>query len=145
MKKNKVVSLFSGGGGLDLGFIEEGYNIIFICTKKEGKIKFLDYLANYIYMEFGYPVYEYKKYASGALPLRKYDKEKVIKKCNKLLKRAKEENYKKQLQTVNGRKQISKSIKKMKKKELIKELDKKGLYVEGMDKTEMIEMLRTFL
>ena len=33
----------------------------------------------------------------------------------------------------------------MKKKELIKELDKKGLYVEGMDKTEMIEMLRTFL
>ena len=127
------------------GSIEEGYNIIFICTKKEGKIKFLDYLANYIYMEFGYPVYEYKKYASGALPLRKYDKEKVIKKCNKLLKRAKEENYKNQLQTVNGRKQISKSIKKMKKKELIKELDKKGLYVEGMDKTEMIEMLRTFL
>lgn len=28
MKKNKVVSLFSGGGGLDLGFIEEGYDII---------------------------------------------------------------------------------------------------------------------
>ena len=24
-----VVSLFSGGGGLDLGFIAEGYNIIF--------------------------------------------------------------------------------------------------------------------
>lgn len=28
MKNIKVVSLFSGGGGLDLGFVEEGYNII---------------------------------------------------------------------------------------------------------------------
>lgn len=28
MKKNKVVSLFSGGGGLDLGFIEAGYDIV---------------------------------------------------------------------------------------------------------------------
>ncbi len=28
MKDIKVVSLFSGGGGLDLGFVEEGYNII---------------------------------------------------------------------------------------------------------------------
>ncbi len=27
MKDIKVVSLFSGGGGLDLGFVEEGYNI----------------------------------------------------------------------------------------------------------------------
>lgn len=28
MKRNKVISLFSGGGGLDLGFLEEGYDIV---------------------------------------------------------------------------------------------------------------------
>ena len=26
--KTKVVSLFSGGGGLDLGFVAEGYDVI---------------------------------------------------------------------------------------------------------------------
>lgn len=127
------------------GSIDENYNIIFLCTKKEGKIKFLEYLSNFIYIEFGYPVYEYKKYATGALPLRKYSKKDVMKKCDKILDEAKKENYKKQVQTSNGRKQIMKKYKKMSKDDLIKELKKRDLYLEGMDKSEMLDMLETFL
>lgn len=127
------------------GSIEEGYNIIFICTKKEGKIKFLDYLSDFVYIEFEYPIYEYKKYASGALPLRKYNKKDVLKKCNKILNNAKKENYKKELTTEKGRERIMKQYKKMSKKELKEELEKRDLYMEGMDKSDMLDMLETFL
>ena len=48
------------------GSIEEGYNIIFICSKNEGKMKFLKYLSQFIYCEFDYPVYDYSTYANGS-------------------------------------------------------------------------------
>ena len=40
----KVVSLFSGGGGLDLGFKEEGYNIIWAIDNNKNAVQ--TYKAN---------------------------------------------------------------------------------------------------
>lgn len=127
------------------GSIEEKYNIIFLCTKKENKMKYLQYFSDYVFLEFGYPVYEYKLYANGALPLRSYNKEKVIKKCNKILKEAKDINYQKEILTDDGRKRIIKDFKNMKKSDLRKNLEKRNLYQEGMSKKDMIDMIETFL
>lgn len=127
------------------GSIEEGYNIIFICTKKENKMKYLQYLSEFIYLEFGYTVYEYKLYANGALPLRSYKKDKIIKKCNKILNEAKDKNYEKEILTEDGRKRIIKDFKKMKKSDLRENLEKRNLYQKGMSKKDMIDMIETFM
>lgn len=127
------------------GSIEEKYNIIFLCTKKESKLKYLDLFSDFVYLEFGYPVYEYKKYASGASPLRKYDKDKVIKKCNKILNEVKKNSYNNDVKTEKGRERIMKNYKSMKKKDLMKELKKRDLYIEDMSKSEMLDMLEVFL
>lgn len=127
------------------GSIEEGYNIIFLCTKKENKMKYLQYLSDFIFLEFGYPVYEYKLYSSGASQLRSYKKDKILKKCNKILKEAKDTNYQKEILTEDGRKRIIKDFKSMKKSELRKNLEKRNLYQEGMSKKDMIEMMETFM
>lgn len=128
------------------GSIKDGYNIIFICTPNEAKsLKFLRYLSEYVYMEFGYPVYEYKDYASGAIALIKYNKEKVLKKCEALLDDAKRRDYLFKVNSPQGREMIIKDYKKMKKKELKKILKSKNLYQPGMDKEDMIDTLEAFL
>jgi DNA (cytosine-5)-methyltransferase 1 len=43
MRKNKVVSLFSGGGGLDLGFIESGYDIIWAIDNEKNAVETYKY------------------------------------------------------------------------------------------------------
>ena len=125
--------------------IEEKYNIVFLCTKNEGKMKFLRYLSEFVYLEFGYPIYEYKRYAEGSIALIKYKKDKVLKKCNKILDETKKKQYINDLQTESGRKRIMKNYKKMKKSELKKNLKKRNLYAKGMSKEEMLDMLEAFL
>lgn len=127
------------------GSIEEKYNIIFLCTKKENKLKFLRYLSEFVYLEFDYPIYEYKNYANGALKLVKYNKKKVIKKCDKILKKAKQDYYKREIKTKDGRKRVVQDFKKMDKSELKKILKKRNLYSKGMSKGEMVEMMELFM
>ena len=127
------------------GSIEEGYNIILLCTHKERKLKYLKYLSEYIYMEFGYPVYEYKEYSSGKYELIPYEKEKILKKCNKILEKSKREQKERLLQSENGRKALMKDYKKMSKKELKKILKKRGLYTDEMSKSDMVETLSLFM
>lgn len=127
------------------GSIDEGYNIIFICTPKENKMKYLRYLSDYVYLEFGYPIYEYKLYSSGALPLRSYKKDKILKKCDKILNKAKSDNYQREILTEDGRKRIVKDFKTMKKSDLKKNLKKRNLYQDGMSKKDMIEMMEVFM
>ena len=127
------------------GSIEEKYNIVFICTHKERKLKYLQYLSEFIYIEFGFPLYEYKSYADGSIRLIKYNKDKVLKKCNKILEKAKNDHYMKEIKTKEGRKRVVKDFKKMKKSELIDILEKKNLYIDGMSKSEMVEMIELFL
>ena len=127
------------------GSIEEKYNIIFICTKSENKLHYLQYLSEFIYMDFGYPCYEYSKYASGASQLIKYKKDKVLKICNENLEKAKKKHQESQMTTDEGRKEIMKDYKKMKKKELRKILEARNLYSENMDKKDMLEMIELFM
>jgi hypothetical protein len=130
---------------LILGSIDEKFNIIFICTKCEDKLHYLQYLSEYIYMEFGYPVYEYKSYASGRSALREYDIKKVKKKCNKILAKAKKRQYQKDLKTDAGRSRIKSEFKSRTKKEMQKELEARNLYIDGMSKKEMLEMFELFV
>jgi hypothetical protein len=96
-------------------------------------------------MEFGYPVYNYDKYRTGKCGLIKYDKKKVLKKVNKVLKNAKKKSEFNMKQSAQGRQELVRGYKNMSKKELKKILKKKDLYEPGMDKTEMIDTLELFM
>lgn len=121
------------------GSIEEKYNIIFMNTYKEEKnMKFLEYLSEFIFIHFGYPCYNYKYYSLGMISLIKYNKKDVLKICNEYLKEAKD-NYN------NDKNNKLKNFKKMSKKKLRKILQKEGLYMDGMDKEEMLESIKLFL
>lgn len=126
------------------GAIKEGYNIIFMCTHNERKLHYLECLANFIYIKFGYPVYEYHKLENSTII--QYNKKQVLKKCNKYIKRSK----KKQTESLlaageKGIKKVMEDYKKMSKKKLKKILEKQSLYSEGMDKEEMLDTIEVFL
>lgn len=126
------------------GSIEDNLNIIFLCTKKEWKLKYLKWLAEFIIMEFEYPVYNYRKYIQGC-PLFKYDKDKVLKKAKSISEEAKEKLFNKQRKNKKGRKMILQEYKSMSKKELKKICIKEELYYDGMSKQEMFDILEAFL
>ena len=127
------------------GSIDEKYNIVFICTKSENKMKYLKYLSEYIYMTFGYPCYEYKNYANGATPLIKYNKDKVLNICDKSLVKAQENDRKNKLKTKAGRKEIMKDYKHLNKKYLKEILVERNLYSPNMSKKDMLEMIEVFM
>ena len=126
------------------GSIEENHNIIFLCTKKEWKLKYLKWLAEYIMMEFEYPVYNYHKYIQGC-PLLEYNKSKVLKKVKSISEDAKKKLYDVQRTSKKGRKIILEEYKSMSKKELKKICIKEEIYYDGMSKQEMLDMLEAFL
>lgn len=131
------------------GSIDKKYNIIFMCSYQERKLKHLKYLSEYIWMEFEYPVYDYKVYQSGMYELIKYDKEKVLKTCSKILKKTKNIGINRILdKTINSEfdeKKIKMSLKQYKKEDLIKIAKKGGYYYDGMTKKEIIESIIDFM
>ena len=98
--------------------------------------------TEFIEDEFDYPVYNYKKYKKGKEKYRDIDYDDVIKKCNKVLKKAKKDEIDKKLSTERGREEYFNSLSKS---ELKKELKKMDLYQKGMSKSEMIDMLDVFM
>lgn len=126
------------------GSIEEGSNVIFLCTKKEWKLKYLKWLAEFIMLEFEYPVYNYKKYIKGC-PLLEYDKDKVLKRVKKISEEAQYKLHNEQRKSKNGRKKILADYKSMSKKELKKICIREELYYDGMSKQEMLDILEAFL
>lgn len=127
------------------GSIEEGYDIIFLCTKKEDKMHYLRYLSLFIaYSFYGYPVYNYTAFVAGC-KLSKYNEQKILKKCNKILNEAKENEFSSKLKSERGRAELLKRFKNMDKKELKEMCKKEDLYRKGMSKSEMIDVLEEFL
>lgn len=122
--------------------IEEDGIVILLCSKREKKYLYLDILKEFIEDEFDYPVYNYKKYKKGKEKYRDIDYDDVIKKCNKVLKKAKKDEIDKKLSTERGREEYFNSLSKS---ELKKELKKMDLYQKGMSKSEMIDMLDAFV
>lgn len=130
---------------LVIGSIKEGFNIILLCSKKESKIKYLKYLSEYVYERLGYPIYDYSKLMNGKVKQIKYDKDKVLKRCHKIIKQVNDEKYKNDMMTKKGRENIKKSFRKMSKKELKAELKKRDLYRDGLNRDEMLDILDVFL
>ena len=122
--------------------IEEDGIVVFLCSKREKKYLYLDMIKEYIEDAFDYPVYDYKKYKKGKESYRDVDYDGVIKKCDKVLKKAKKDEIDKLLSTERGREKYFKSLSKP---ELKKELKKRDLYQKGMSKSEMIDMLDAFM
>ena len=126
------------------GSIEEDLNIIFLCTKKEWKLKYLKWLAEFIIMEFDYPIYSYSKYIKGC-PLLKYDKDDILKRVKRISEKAHKKLFEQQRKTKQGRKRIIHEYKSMDKSELKKICKEQDVYYKGMSKQEMLDMLEAFL
>ena len=126
---------------LVLGSIDENYNIIFLCSKIEDKLKYLKLLSEYIYLNFNYPVYEYGLYWSGASRLIKYNKKKIIKHCKSILKEVKK-NKEEEIKGYSDR--YRQTLQNMSKKELKKKCIKMDVYEDDMTKKEMIETIIDF-
>ena len=126
------------------GSIEDNLNIIFICTKKEWKLKYLKWLAEFIILEFDYPIYNYRKYIQGC-PLIEYDKTEVLKNVKSITNKAKKKLFENERKSKAGRKRILHEYKSMSKKELKKLCIEEELYYEGMSKQEMLDILEAFL
>ena len=122
---------------------------MFICTKKESKLKYLKWLSQYIFREFGYVVYKYQanvyKVIDEMVDEYKDEDKKVAKRCRKILKEKEKEEYNRNLMSDQGRERIMNEYKKKKKKELIKIAKKKGFYSKGMDKDDILSFLRLCL
>ena len=126
------------------GSIEDKMNIIFLCTKKEWKLKYLKWLAEFIIIEFDYPIYNYRKYIAGC-PLLDYDKDKVLKQVKTITENARKKLFEQQRKSKRGQKQILHEYKSMSKKELKKICIEEELYYDGMSKQEMLDILEAFL
>lgn len=124
--------------------IEKNINFIFICSKKEDKnLHYLDWLSDYVYDVFGYPVYEYLYFASADEDkLIKYNTKKVLKQCKEIIDEQQEKNFDKQRKTERGREYIRNRFESMSKKELKKQLKEYNLYSGlEMTKEEMVDLL----
>lgn len=122
--------------------IEEGYTIVFLCGKREKKYNYLKMIQEFIKEEFHFHIYDYKKYKEGKEKIIKYEPSEVLHICDKILKKAEKAKKKKMMSTEKGRKEI---ISSMTKKELKKELKSRDLYIDGMSRYEMEDMLNTFM
>ena len=90
-------------------------------------------------------LYNYKIYQSGKYELIKYNKEKVLKKCNKVLKEAKR-NYIERILNENTADSHYKKkyLKRADKSDLKRYLKEHHLYRKDMNKKEMIETIILF-
>lgn len=122
--------------------IENNSTIVFLCSYTEKKYYYLNLIQKYVKEEFGFPIYNYKKIKEGKARIEKYDEDGVVCLCNEILKNAAEEQMNKRMSSDVGRKEI---ISSMTKDEMKKELKKRDLYVKGMEKSEMRDMLLTFM
>lgn len=127
------------------GALEEDFQIVFLWTKKEKKLfPYLDYLRDFVYDVFKFPIYEYKEYVLGC-PIIEFNEKKVIKKCKKALKEQSKKIYLKNLQTPSGREKIKSDICSMPMKKLIKEVKRIGMYTDELSREDMEEILMLYM
>lgn len=124
------------------GVIEEKFNIVFMCTKAEEKLGYLDALRYFVESTFGFPIYQYREDKIKKSKYEKYNKKKILKKCNKILKHAEDSQLRRMESSITGRKKLASD---MSKKEMAKKLKKIGVVgVKEMSKSEMKEYLDEF-
>ena len=117
--------------------IEEDATVVFLCAEKEKKYRYLNMIQEFVMDEFGFPIYDYKKYKEGKVQPQKFDAEETLKICNKILKKAKIDGEESLLRD----KDRHSKLKEMSKKELKALCKRYNLYYDGMDKSDMIDSL----
>ena len=122
--------------------IEDGVPIVLMCTPNEYKYNHLQLLADYIMQEFNYPVYDYKALKKGTEVIVEIDEKRSLAKVNKILKKGEKLKKEKALSNDKSRDRYLRSLSK---RELKEELKKRGLYIDGMDRSDMIDMLDAFI
>ena len=129
--------------------LEKGYNVIFLCAKTERKLGYLEILAEYIYSEFDYPVYDYLAYMVGVEKLIKYDKDAVLKKCKKIHSNSVNTNINNILNTKIRNKRdeenVYANLLQQKKDVIVKIAKKMDIYEEGLSKKRLIKEIMLFL
>ena len=125
--------------------MNKNYNIVLMCTKKEWKhLKYLRWLAEFVYCDFGYPIYQYQYFVDGG-DLFLYDKKKVNKYIQKIIKESDRKSYEINSKSKLGRRRLMQEYQSLKKKELEKILKEKGMYSKDMTKADMLETLEVFM
>lgn len=117
--------------------------IIFIYTKSEDKLHYMTVFKNYLWEKFKLPVYSYSEFLT--LPkkkFKKYDKDKVIKKIDKVRK----VGMKKRLTTagsslIDDDRKLSDEFQTMSKQDLKALCKDEGVYTKGMSRHDMITIL----
>lgn len=118
-------------------------NIIFLCSKREMRQEYMNWLVLWFKEVLNIDVYDYRMFVADMLIIKSPDKT-TIDKCEKIVKKKKLKNRRDLKRTARGKEELRRNIKTMSKKEMINELKGYGLYIEGMQKYEMIEMLELF-
>lgn len=125
---------------------QKGDHVIFLQTKFEKKLGYMKCLRAYIRGEFGCPIYDYEFFTLCTDDdFEPYNREKVIKKCKKIIEKNENKQHHEALQTQEGRERLIKEIEEMSKKKLVKKCKKEGLYREDMTKDDMILALTSFI
>lgn len=126
------------------GVIKKNYNVFFMCSKKEWKLKYLKWLEEFIYDFFGFPVYNYLDYVCDSYykSYDKYNKKQVLKRCNQIIDVQDERNFNRMLQTNSGKRQLLNIYINMNKKQLRKECELRGCsFMPDASKSDLLTVL----
>lgn len=123
--------------------IRDKKNVIFLCSKTEMKQEYMNWLVSWFKEELKITVYDYRMFVANMVQIKEIDQS-VVEKCEKIVKKKKLKNRSDLKKTRKGKDELRRNIKSMSKKEMIAELKGYGLYIDGMQKYEMIEMLELF-
>lgn len=123
--------------------ILKNQTFVFMCSETEWKVlgdkPFLKILAEFIYDEFGYPIYDYNKYKNGKDVKIPYNKNEVLKKCKKVIKHDRINYLNRCMKTKEGRRKM---LKDMSTSEMRQLLDNFDIYSKDMTKKEMKTLLK---
>ena len=124
--------------------LSQNIDTVFITGVEESqKIPYMDVIANYIYTEFGVPVYSFKELRKHKDSFMKWDQDKARKRVRKICKRYKEEL---DLELLSNHERNA-HLKTLSKKELRKAVLEIGMSkktVNEMSRKELIDVLNDF-
>lgn len=121
--------------------LEEDLLTIILTTKLEAKTyNHLNLLRKWVRDEFDYTIEEYRNHLP--LPLSSKEENDIIQLCNSIIKKEKKKKKTKLMKTTKGQREYFSSLGKKNLKKLLK---KEGVYLPGMDESEMIDVAMTFL
>lgn len=126
------------------GVIKKNYNVFFLCSKKEWKLKYLKWLEEFIDEFFGFPVVNYLDYICDNYykSYFKYDKKIVLTRCNQIIDYQNERDFNEALETSIGKNHLLKKYKNMSKKELRKECTRRGCsFMPDASKSDLLTVL----